>query len=128
MTIGQMILDSRAHGKHTFDPETMKFWGARVLTAPNLYGLYLEEIDNYSREKKIFCVRAYNKTNGVVITFNDISTEQFETIHEAEKCMESIGEQVRAYSRDHGKFDRFEYKGLGYTVFFQDGRDMPIIV
>lgn len=120
MTRAEMMRDSARHGKHTFDRNTMKFWGAEVLTDPDKYGIYLESIDNYSREKKIFCVKAYDKRNGDVTTFNDVSAEKFATKEEAENYANKIRMQIK------GKFDHFEYAGMGIDIVYQDGTKQAI--
>lgn len=120
MTIAEMKRDSAAHGKHTFERDTMKFWGAQILTNPDKYGIYLESIDNFSREKKIYCVKAYDKANGETVTFNDIGKEKFATRAEAESYADAIRAQIK------GKFDHFEDAITIINIVYQDGTKQTI--
>ena len=122
MTISEMKADCKAHGKHTFDDDTMRFFDSRILTAPDRYGIYLESISNWNGEKRIYCVKAYDKRNGESVTFNSISKEQFETYEEAKKCARYIRSQIIS------GFDHFEYSGCSddINIVYQDGNEQPV--
>ena len=121
MTIREMMKDCKAHGKHTFDDDTMEWWGATILTPPDRYGIYIESIDNFNREKKIYCVKAYDKRTGESICFNSIENEQFNTYEEATECVHRIWSQIIS------GFDHFDYNyDGGVSIVYQDGNEQPI--
>lgn len=122
MTIAEMKMDCKAHGKHTFDDDTMQFFDAIVLTAPDRYGIYLESISNWNGTKRIYCVKAYDKNTGESITFNSIADEQFSTNEQAKKCARYIRSQIVS------GFDHFEYSGCSddINIVYQDGNEQPV--
>ena len=121
MTISEMKADCKAHGKHTFDDDTMRFFGCKIHTAPDRYGIYLDSISDWYGEKRIYCVRAYDKRNGESVTFNSIKDLQFSTYEEAKKCARHIRYQIV------GGFDHFEYNyDGGVSIVYKDGNEQPV--
>lgn len=69
-TITEMKQRNKIAGGHFFDRESMKFWGAKIHTAPNKYGFFLESHDSFDRSKKLYTIRAGDRVQINVNNFD----------------------------------------------------------
>lgn len=93
MTITEMKAKSASNGYHFFDRDTMRFWGSKIHTAPNKYGLFIESHDNFDRTRKLYRVCIFTgKCTVETIEDSEIANtyEHFSTIGEAREFLRQL--------------------------------------
>lgn len=94
-TITEMKQRNKIAGGHFFDRESMKFWGAKIHTAPNKYGFFLESHDSFDRSKKLYTIRVFLPSGHIgteLIEPADIANtyEHFPTLEAAKEFMKKV--------------------------------------
>lgn len=93
MTITEMKAKSAHNGYHFFDRDTMHFWGSKIHSAPNKYGLFIESHDNFDRTRKLYRVCIFTgKCTVETIEDSEIANtyEHFSTIGEAREFLRQL--------------------------------------
>ena len=90
-----MIRINKERGYFTFDPKTMSWWNSKIITAPNVHGLFITSEANFTGDRLLFSVRAFSEVDGDVTT---IKFQQHATIAQAKdflkKLMDALAEQT----------------------------------
>lgn len=141
MTVADMKRISQQHDMHEFDSNTMRLFGAKILVAPNEFGIYIESIDSYNREYKIYNVKAFNRVNGTTVPLNNISIEEFKTLEQAKRFRSELIKELknklkayRAQVKRLGRSDnvsivaleRYQGEKYVYRVILSDGNSANI--
>lgn len=90
-----MIKINKERGFFTFSPKTMSWWNSKIITAPNIYGLFITSESNFTGDRLLFSVRAFSEVDGDVTT---IKFQQHAKVAQAKdflkKLMDALAEQT----------------------------------
>jgi len=81
ISIADMKALSIKSGSHYFDKETVKYWGSKVHTDPNKYGLFISSEENFDGTKRLYSIKFFNANNPNKI--ETLSFQKHETLAEA---------------------------------------------
>lgn len=92
MSLAAMKESAARVGSHYFEPDTIKFWGAKVHDTANRYGLFVESIDDFSRTKKLYCVKMWLDGYAYTVEPHEIGEtyEHFATLKGARKFRDKL--------------------------------------
>lgn len=91
-------------GSFYFEPDTVRFWGAKVHDSANRWGLFVESYDSFNREYKLYAVKFFSP-DGLITVVEPASVgktyEHFKTLEEARafriKLSEALDEAAKCY-------------------------------
>lgn len=110
-TISAMKSLIRNSGNNYFNEDTEKFWGSKVLTAPDKYGVFIESTDDWDREKKIFHVKIFAPVSRQIHTV----TFGLSTLEEAVSEMTKFEKELVRQSGEREKAVLSDFKEISIT-------------
>lgn len=66
ITISDMKRINKEKGYCYFSPDTIRFMGAKIITAPNRFGIFVDSYDNFDRTKKLYKVCIFSAISGKI--------------------------------------------------------------
>jgi hypothetical protein len=81
ISIADMKALSIKSGSFYFTKDTVKYWGSKVHSDPNKYGLFISSEDNFDGTKRLYSVKFFNFANPNRI--ETLSFQKHETLAEA---------------------------------------------
>lgn len=129
MTIAQMEKICQSKDNHFFDKENIEFWNSKIEVQPNEIGLFIDSIDDFYGDERLYCVRAFG-TNGYIATVRDCKngTHYFETLEQAKELMESITDTVgKDFGIPKAVDEKYGDEGV-FSFTNKEGNSVKVIV
>lgn len=116
------------HGYCYFSPDTIRFWGSKIITDSNRFGLFVECHDNFDRTKKLYQVNFISAKTGRVVSGIEPAKiaetyEHFSTVTDAlrfrEKLTAAFAEACKCYREKEvlTAIEDIEEEGLNTGIF-----------
>ena len=94
VSIADMKRINKEKGYYYFSPDTIRFMGAKIITAPNRFGIFVDSYDNFYRTRKLFKVCIFSEISGRIYDIEPAAIaetyEHFPTKADALKFREKL--------------------------------------